>query len=987
MGRCARLEGLLIVAVLGLLAAVVAPPARAAAAGAIVNAECLAVLNCEAPRSDWKIVGSNAPGYIFYPGERVDLTLQLKKVQAAFALEVVEISTRDPERLVKSMDGFTDTGGHAPLLSLEGKPSVHPFKVDFGEDKSATTTVEGVPVPDRFGTYAVILVVKDAAGGQTLRCFMGTLVRVPAARDYGTIENTPVFGEGQFMEFRFIEERARIYSRMGIRGWRSELSWSEDAQGVYHWDSYDRLFGAAKAAGCRIMVTLGGHPPQFLPFGTPTPAASWTPKSGGYWGTAHWMCSPDLLPRYGKWIEAFCDRYYDKGNGALWGIENYNEPWEGGGISGWAADCLYYRALQRTIGEAARKTSPHIRLLAASSIMNTEDKLYSDGSREFDRWLDIFTDHYVVPPMCYGPMVAAAHGKQSMETETWFVNAEYQLPQAMCQFMASGQARVAPWHPRVLFEGGFPSPVVTATAAFNWFATGKSFEKLVFKNHLPWVFQFGKDDDPHALLVLFGRLVSQGGNEPKRRLWAQVDDAPGGTITIDNSDGLLQFHDLSGNPAFIGQKTVVLKMNIQPTYILCPKGAKAAADRLAKARIDGKRPVEIIPHDFDRPPAAGAALRVSVHNCLNRAIEGTLAVRAPEEITLKQSSLPSAIAPGETKTFVFEITSARQSAENAYPFSFLFASDAGKAQYAETLNACVIPRGTKTVDGDLSDWASVPGVKSMAGKAAQEASELLRRPWLRIREANPEGSLAEFKLAWDPDFLYIAARVYDPTFEEPAPSFAERDENSYFHTAADDGVSPYKEFIEQARTKDPKATFGDHTYVYRNSPEAWIPFRRDRLQIALDVTEGWHDMIGDAERVPWGFHAVPDTDYEYEIYQTAGGGELWRALAPGVPRIHDFPRQPRGTPTTGLVAGAKCVVKRDPDSKTYTYEAAIPRSELKDLKLQAGTQVGIMLRAGDGKGAHCDFGADKAATKLNGLTLHPYWEVSPNCGVRWTLVE
>ena len=32
--------------------------------------------------------------------------------------------------------------------------------------------------------------------------------------------------------------------------------------------------------------------------------------------------------------------------------------------------------------------------------MNTEDKLYPDGSKEFDQYVDIFTDHYVARRMC-----------------------------------------------------------------------------------------------------------------------------------------------------------------------------------------------------------------------------------------------------------------------------------------------------------------------------------------------------------------------------------------------------------------------------------------------------------------------------------------------------------------------------------------------------------------------------------------------------------
>jgi hypothetical protein len=64
-------------------------------------------------------------------------------------------------------------------------------------------------------------------------------------------------------------------------------------------------------------------------------------------------------------------------------------------------------------------------------------------------------------------------------------------------------------------------------------------------------------------------------------------------------------------------------------------------------------------------------------------------------------------------------------------------------------------------------------------------------------------------LAWDDDYLYLGARVSDPTNEEAAFRFSERDENSYFHSAASDSISPYKEFIEEYRKKtgDPQRSF------------------------------------------------------------------------------------------------------------------------------------------------------------------------------------
>jgi hypothetical protein len=953
------------------------------------------VLRCDMPNANYRFAGSNAPGQLFLPGEPVDIKLVFAKGQErgevqGFAVEIQEITTRDPEARIK--EAFTDTGGNAPLIALEGKPITQPIAVRFGDKPQAAFEVKGLPLPARFGTYALVL----TRGAK--RQFLASLCRVPKPREYGRIDNVPIFGEGQMLNpAEMMETRALQFYRMGVRGWRSELSWRESADGKRDWDSYDKLFAAAEKAGCKIMVTLGGHSGWLWTFGEPTPAAGWRPGSFGYGGTGDWVCKPDMYERYGRWITDFCQRYWKGGHGALWGLENYNEPWEGGGISGWARDMLQYRAIQKLIATSARRVSPDIKILAASSIMNTEDKLYSDGSREFDQYIDVFTDHYVVPPMCYGPMVAKAHGKESMETETWFVNAEYLLPQGVAQFMACGQQRLSPWHPRVLFDSLpgandeylIPSPVVAATAALNYFVTGKKFEKIVFKDHLPWVFQYGKDDDPAALLIVFGQLMPIAGSDPKDRLWCQVDGAAGGKMTIDNADGLLQFYDLAGNPVYVGQPSIELPMTIFPTYVTCQQGAAAAGKRLAAARIAGKRPVEILPRDFTQPVAKGAVLSVELHNCLNRAISGRLAVEAPQGFALRQDQLPVKLKAGERRAFPFALAQAAANPANAYPFAFRFTSDAGNAEYKEVLNATIIPKRTIRVDGNLDDWKDIPGVTVVAKAQKAEATELLRRPWLAIKDAEPQGNFAQFKLAWDENYLYVAALVNDPTPQDKglAP-MAGRNEDLYFHSRESDQQSPYKEFL----AKRPGRSFAEVPYVCRynlENPEhpalPAIPFRRDRLQIALDVTDDWHDLAPTTDKVPYGFHAVPDTDYEYALYITNQGSELWRYMAPGVPRVSDWPRQPKAKHSTGPVPGAKHVVRRE--GNTYIYEMAIPKEELSQLKLAAGTTLGIMLRAGNNNGPHVDFGADKAVTKKNGLTLHPYWERASNCGVRWKLVE
>ncbi len=953
-------------------------------------------LRCSLPNDRFRLVGSNAPGQVFVGDERVHLKLNFKKGdfngRVPFSLEIQEVGTRTPGKVAGGTVGWTDTSGKAPLFDLIGSPVKHDFAVDFGDRNEVALELQDLPVSKRFGTYALILVYGNE------RRLLGTVARVPVPRSDGTIETVPILGEGGFVEKPW---RAKVYARMGIKGWRSDGSWNANKDGSPNWEKYDALFAAAKEAGCKIMSTPGATPEWTWPFAPHQTPAAVAPDWDGspYGGRSDWVCDPKYYPEYEKWMAEFAKRYWDDGKGALWGVENYNEPWEGGGISGWARDCLQYREIQKLISRAVKSVDLKIKVLGASSIMNTEDKLYSDGGNEMDPYIDVFTDHYVVPRGCYGPMIARARGKKSMETETWFVGTEYQLPQGAAQFLASGQNSVSPWHPRVLFEqvpGGtdeaiIPSPVVAATAAFNFFATGRPFERIVFKDHLPWVFQFGNDDDPNALLVVFGQLVSIGSTDVRDRLWRQVDGSPGGVMTIDNSDRLLRFYDLSGNPCYVGEKTVKLPMSIFPSYIMCAKGPKAAAERLAQAQITGKRPVEILPRDFDSLLTdKNAVLSVDIHNCLNRTIKGTLRVKSPAEITLASGTADVVLAAGERKTLEFPVASAKPQDSNAYPFEFVFTSDAGEADYKEVLNCAVVPNAKISVDGNLDEWKGIPGITVIGKDDSVDSIEVLRRPWLALKESHPRLVSGLVKMAWDDDNLYVCAEVNDPTHQENAPPMEGRDENKYFHSRASDEREPYKSWLAK---NAPGRSFAEVPYVYADNPEnprqsdvPALPFRRDRLQVGFDVTDDWHGMDNDADRVPYGFHAVPDTDYEFSLYGCEGGkSELWRHLAPGVPRMHDFPRQPRGKTTTGIVKEARHVVKRN--GNVYTYEAAIPKSTVADLKLGAGTDFGFTFKIGNSEGANAEYGKDKAVTKNNGLSLHPYWEPHSSCGVRWTLIS
>ena len=117
------------------------------------------VLRCDPPDANYRFAGSSAPGQLFFPDEPVNVRLVFKKGAdkgtVDCAVEIQEITTRDPERKIEGMEGFSDTAGHAPLIGLEGKPVLHPLKVTFDDKPETAFEVKDLPV--ELGNVAIAL--------------------------------------------------------------------------------------------------------------------------------------------------------------------------------------------------------------------------------------------------------------------------------------------------------------------------------------------------------------------------------------------------------------------------------------------------------------------------------------------------------------------------------------------------------------------------------------------------------------------------------------------------------------------------------------------------------------------------------------------------------------------------------------------------------------------------------------------------------------
>ena len=218
-------------------------------------------------------------------------------------------------------------------------------------------------------------------------------------------------------------------------------------------------------------------------------------------------------------------------------------------------------------------------------------------------------------------------------------------------------------------------------SALDAMTTGKGFHGVLFPGHLPFAFQFGGDDDPEGVVIVFGRLVPAGDGTPVP--WPQVNTPGGGTITLDNGDGALSFYDAQGKSAHAGEKSVTEPMGVAPIYLKSAKGPTLIRERLLAARIENQRAIEIVPRDFATPvDAPGACLEVELRNRLNAPVAGTFALAEPEGIVLKATVARVELAPGESRVFEFPVASATPAPANSYLLRCSYRDDATGATAA-----------------------------------------------------------------------------------------------------------------------------------------------------------------------------------------------------------------------------------------------------------------------------------------------------------------
>jgi hypothetical protein len=180
-------------------------------------------------------------------------------------------------------------------------------------------------------------------------------------------------------------------------------------------------------------------------------------------------------------------------------------------------------------------------------------------------------------------------------------------------------------------------------------------------------------------------------------------------------------------------------------------------------------------------------------------------------------------------------------------------------------------------------------------------------------------------------------------------------------------------------TQELKWPEGVRRFSYRKGPDLPSGGGTDNVLIAFNALplgqDGWYpNPPGTMPR----FMNYRDTDYEFALNKVApqygGGTEIWRLFAPGMPRKHFYPRQPK-FPGEGPVADGQLSVVHD--GATRIVECALPWSAVPDVKrlLDAGAPVKFSFRVNDnGRIPAYELAMGRSVSKLNNYAFHNDWE-------------
>ncbi len=625
------------------------------------------------------------------------------------------------------------------------------------------------------------------------------------------------------------------------------------------------------------------HPNQ--PLGMPRPFLSKNNEIMDGGTDLAWLPSYD--PDFKKFVKRLVTEWgWPKG--PVNAVKLWNEPWNGGSISGWGADDERYRQIYtvmcEAVEEAEKESGVKVLVGGCDSSSNTLDKLFADGTDKFLPRLDFMSIHYqgINPNTTIKRFVNKKPNRVLVwDTESWIANSDDRVAgvlSAMCSF---GQDRVvgivsdnviAGVRDRDILVGEGKKErrhivqtwsVGAAVGAFQHFVGERPFRELLFKNGLPTVMCFDGENgnEEEGTVVVLGDIGSIFGHNqvalrtcrslaevqakeelrrktkelpeasPERQKLAQRIAAPmpfsGCSMTI-KADPRYSLYDFYGNIVPATESQIAIPLDARGFYLRGdgkPGSHGALIAALRGAQIQGISPVAVVARDMQAEIGRNPTIQLELSNVLNRPVKAAISVSA-EGLTL-QAPASVEILPYQTLTLPVQVTGGAARPDNLYPMRLVLdCGPDGKVIHEENMRVNVIHHMTAQIDGNLDEWKNaIPQIINFSGKQSATLTEKAWRPYEHFDESDTQGLAAGY-LAYDENNFYFAAKVSDKTHGPGMPRFADpRHWDDYF----------YPEVVYK---KDPGKTTAHHEVHVDNSPtgKAWEPAAQ-RMELDLDLPQ------------------------------------------------------------------------------------------------------------------------------------------------------
>jgi hypothetical protein len=913
-------------------------------------------------------IGCSQGANVLWPGDDVSFTFSVKPGQpykGAIKADVIRYGTKG-----KPGDWWK------PIVFKIAEASSSWVEVDLPAEGGSFEV--SPKIGDAFGGYAVILDL-----GERGRAFGCTCVRVPAPAPGR--ERLPTHAMDLGWPHEMSPQVFNVFKRLGVKGARTEGGYKTIADAHVDW---------AMENDVTLMLTVGcgNTPGEQQPLGRGRP---WLKPDNtcieGVKEDLAWL--PSFDPEFKRYLIDVVSKYgWPKG--PVNAVELWNEPWEGVSISGWGADIPRFRELYKVMAEAvleARKEAG-VRVLigGACSSANTRDKLFCDGTDTFLPWLDFVSIHY--QPLSADPVLEpkwmnrkGEYGRVRVwDTESWVANSDDRVAAVIASMRAMGQDRTAGIYAGNVFTsqkhrvGGKEYAVAqvwspgAAVAGCQHFIGQREFKEILFKSGLPWVFVFdglrrraaggertGPANPDDGTVVITGDLSAS--YDKNRTLFRSVALAKDARLELPADGGKFILYDFYANPMPPESGRITVPLN-NLGYFLRTDGSRgsfaALLKAIAKARIIGVEPVEIVAGDMTAPISARPKLKLRISDVLDRPVKGKLTVKIDGLVTEPGEQTLSFHGQESREVFV-TVTAGSAAPDNNYRLLASFdGGQDGSVSHAELMHVNFVAKRVLTIDGNLEDWQ---GVIPQTGAQRVGASET-EKAYLPFKNWDRQsgGGAATAWMAYDENFFYFAARV--PGMQG-MPRFETRNDDDYFYP--DKVISKGRELAWPQSVRH---------FSYRKDFEVPSGNGKHNVQIAFNVIP---PEKKDHLQYPPGtmprFCAYFDTDYEFALNQVdqkyGGGTEIFCLQRPGMMRKHFFPRQPRAAVDGGPVKGdAKLVVKDN------VVECAIPWSEMPEVKrhVDAGQTVRFSFRVNNG-GSAFELAAGRSVSKDNCFAFHNDW--------------